>query len=159
MNENFRLLVDENLLGLAKSLRMMGVDSLVLLGVSDDELLGVAQQQGRIILTKDRRFFQRIPQEQAYFVQSEKPRDQLIEVLQKYPMAHDGEPLSRCFQCNSLIELVAKDSIQGRVDEKTYGLYDKFYECPRCHRVYWEGSHFVKLQGKVRDIKKSLGLS
>lgn len=157
MNEQKPFIVDENLLGLVKRLRMMGVDTIDLPGATDDELLAKANEQSRLILTKDRRFFQRIPQGQAYFVTSETPEEQLFEVLRQYPLLVMEDPLSRCFRCNSLIEEIQKQSVVGRVDAKTFGLYDKFYECPTCHQIYWEGSHFEKMQDKIQKIKKSLG--
>lgn len=157
MNEQKPFIVDENLLGLVKRLRMMGVDTIDLPGATDDELLAKANEQNRLILTKDRRFFQRIPQGRAYFVTSATPDEQLFEVLRQYPLLEADDPLSRCFRCNSLIEEIPKESVVGRVDAKTFGLYDKFYECPTCRQIYWEGSHFKKMQDKIQKIKKSLG--
>ncbi len=150
---NITFLVDENLLGLLRKLRMMGVDSVSLKGFSDKNIYQEALIQTRIILTKDQRFFKKIPAGKAYLVKSENPKSQLIEVLQEFPDSN-YKPLSRCFECNTRIEAIGKESVKDRVDAKTYGLYKDFYECPSCHRIYWEGSHFAKLQKEVTDIKQ-----
>lgn len=156
MSDEYHFLVDENLLGLVRQLRMMGVDAASLKAISDDELLAIAEKENRIILTKDRRLFQRIPEGRGYLVKSEPPKEQLLEVLSQFPVSEEAEALSRCLECNTLIEEVEKESIRNRIDEKTFSLYDTFYECPTCHRIYWEGSHFEKLQNKVEKIRKSL---
>lgn len=156
MNRKIKFIVDENLLGLLKKLRMMGIDSVALMGVPDSEIHVKALSQDRIILTKDRRFFSRLSPETAYFVNGELPKEQLLEVLEHFPECQKVEPLSRCFICNTAIENVDKESVKNRVDAKTFQIYDKFYECPECHKIYWEGSHFEKLQREVQDIKTQL---
>lgn len=156
MNRKIKFIVDENLLGLLKKLRMLGVDSVALMGVSDSEIHLKALSQDRIILTKDRRFFARLSPESAYFVTSELPKEQLIEVLKRFPECGQVEPLSRCFICNTVIEKIDKEAIRTRVDAKTFRIYDNFYECPTCHKIYWEGSHFEKLQREIQDIKNKL---
>lgn len=154
--KKIKFLVDENLLGLLRRLRIMGEDSISLMGASDDDVYFAALEQDRHILTKDRRFFSKLSSENEYFVKSETPKEQLAEVLMHFSEWREDEPLSRCLSCNTLIEKVDKESVRTRVDEKTFRLYDAFYECPTCHRIYWEGSHFEKLQKEVEDIKNQV---
>lgn len=149
---NIKFLVDENLLGLLKRLRMMGIDSISVMGASDNDIDVLAREQGRVILTKDRRFFNKVTLGKAYFVKSERPKAQLIEVLSQFPCVKGDETLSRCFSCNSLIEQIEKERVKDLVDEKTYRLYDSFYQCPTCHRIYWEGSHFEKMQKEIQAV-------
>lgn len=156
MSNPLRFFVDENLLGLVKRLRMMGVDAYTLPGASDDIILQIAQEQDRIILTKDRHFFHRIGKVRGFFVYAVEPREQLLEVLENFPLEGDDEALSRCFQCNTPIQEIPKQDVQGRVDEKTYGLYENFYECPSCRRIYWEGSHFEKMVKEVDKVRRAL---
>ena len=54
-----RFVVDVNVGRLAKWLRVMGYDSLFIPDVDDAELLRIAEEQGRIALTKDRYILQR----------------------------------------------------------------------------------------------------
>ncbi|MGZ3774710.1 MAG: DUF5615 family PIN-like protein [Pseudobdellovibrionaceae bacterium] len=157
MKRKIKFIVDENLLGLLKKLRMMGVDSASLLGASDDEIYRKALLENRIILTKDRRFNKSLSADEAYFVKCELPQGQLLEVLRRFPECRDEEPLTRCFACNTLIERVSKESIENRLDKKTLYIYDIFFECPKCHKIYWEGSHFEKMQREVLAIKNQLG--
>lgn len=154
--ENLKFLVDENLLGLLKKLRLMGLDSISLVGASDERVTEIAAKEHRTVLTKDLSFFNKLPLGSAYFVKAETPNDQLLEVLLTFPSWRVSEPMSRCTICNSLIQEVDKTSIKNRVDQKTYNIYDIFYECPGCHRIYWEGSHFEKLQGEIKNVLNKL---
>ncbi|WP_413944155.1 Mut7-C RNAse domain-containing protein [Bdellovibrio sp. HCB-162] len=156
MNDEIQFLVDENLLGLVRQLRMMGVDAASYKSLSDDELLTISEKENRILLTKDRRLFHRIPEGRGYLVQSEPPEEQLLEVLKHFSIGESDEALARCFECNTLIEEVPKESVRDRVDAKTFAIYDVFYECPTCHRIYWEGSHFEKLLKKVERIRNAV---
>lgn len=144
-------LVDENLLGLLRRLRMMGYDSTSMLQASDQDIQNTAEIENRIILTRDRRFFEKLPHGHAYFVESEIPKEQLREVLQKFPL-HDEEPLSRCFECNAPIQKIDKESVRNKVDAKTFNIYADFYECPSCNKIYWEGSHFKKMQKEIQTL-------
>lgn len=156
MRNSIRFLVDENLLGLAKKLRMMGFDAASCPGVTDTALLTMANQQERVLLTKDRQFMQRISEGRGYLIKKEVPEDQLIEVMSRFNLKDSENELARCFECNALIEEVEKELVRDRVDPKTFDLYQNFFMCPQCHRVYWEGSHFIKLQNKIRSIKENL---
>lgn len=156
MNDETRFLVDENLLGLVKWLRMMGVDAAVVMGASDDDLLAKAQAENRVLLTKDRRFYERIPGHLRYFVSKEIPKEQLLEVLERFGTPSEDEELTRCFNCNTPIEEVDKESIRDLVDAKTFHLYDKFYQCPTCKKIYWEGSHYHKMQKEIAQLKADL---
>lgn len=150
-----RFLVDENLLGLLRRLRMMGIDAITMKG-SDQQIFAEAERSARLVLTKDRQFSLRHQPEQVYFVTAESPKEQLIEVLSHFSLDCQMAPLSRCFQCNDKIQEVSKEKLRGRVDPKTYSLYGRFFECPSCHKIFWEGSHYEKMQKQIQDIKKDL---
>ncbi|KHD87232.1 MAG: hypothetical protein OM95_15760 [Bdellovibrio sp. ArHS] len=155
MNEKPAFLVDENLLGLVRWLRMMGFDTASFKSLADDELLKIATHQKRILLTRDRLFFARLPKNKGYFVVSEDPEAQLREVLKNLHIIPDDQALSRCFICNTPIEKVDREQIKDKVDGKTYALYETFYWCPHCQKVYWEGSHFSKMLNKVEEIRRA----
>ncbi|MFS4461064.1 DUF5615 family PIN-like protein [Bdellovibrio sp. HCB2-146] len=146
-----KFLVDENLLGLLRRLRMMGYDSTSMQGASDRDIQTSAEQERRIILTRDRKFFEKLPAEDVYYVKSELPKEQLREVLKQFPL-QDEVPLSRCFECNAPIRSVEKETVRDKVDAKTFNLYVDFYECPSCQKIYWEGSHFQKMQREIESL-------
>ncbi|WP_374029814.1 DUF5615 family PIN-like protein [Bdellovibrio bacteriovorus] len=129
----------------------MGVDSVALMSSSDQEILLYATQEGRIILTQDRLFYQSIPEGKAFLVRSDIPKSQLVEVLKAFPLAGKN-PLTRCLECNGVLRLIEKTAVKNIVDENTFRLFDTFYECSSCHKIYWEGSHYDKLRKEVANI-------
>lgn len=44
---------------------------------------------------------------------------------------------TRCGQCNELISDVSKESVRGDVHETVYRVYERFYRCAVCRKVYW----------------------
>lgn len=158
MSDNFRFLVDENLLGLLRWLRIVGVDSTTLQNVPDDILIKEAERQKRLLLTRDRRLAEVVGIARSYYVNAEDPRRQLLEVLRHFDVRID-KPLSRCFACNTPIEELSKEEVKDRVDAKTWAIYDRFYECPHCRHIFWEGSHYGKLQEQILLVKKDLAQS
>jgi uncharacterized protein with PIN domain len=150
--ESFRFLTDENLLGLARKLRLLGYDTAVMRGATEEELMAHAEDHDRILLTKNRHLLKQMFPGDGVFIAAIPLDEQIEEVLTLYPPTEKEVPLSRCLECNTLIEHVDKVQVKGLVEEKTYNLYDTFYSCPTCHRVYWEGSHFEKLQDKISSL-------
>ena len=67
------------------------------------------------------------------------------------------KPLSRCSHCNDPLVSLSRDLVQGRVSEHVFLHHRRFYECPRCHRVYWPGSHLQGITGALRDQLEQLG--
>jgi uncharacterized protein with PIN domain len=47
---------------------------------------------------------------------------------------------------------VQKKHIEQKVPEFIYHQYEQFKECPRCRKVYWEGSHTTGMTELIREI-------
>lgn len=77
--------------------------------------------------------------------------DQLREVLD--PAGINPDPdlfLSRCLICNVPVEEIPREEAEGKVPDAIMRMTTRFHECPRCKRIYWEGTHGDR-------IKKRLG--
>ena len=61
-------------------------------------------------------------------------------------------PFSRCLLCNNLLERIPKENILDRIPSKVRDLYDENNHCKSCGRIYWKGSHQVKLQNIIDQI-------
>ena len=61
-------------------------------------------------------------------------------------------PFSRCLLCNNLLERIPKENILDRIPSKVRDLYDEYNHCTSCGRIYWKGSHQVKLQNIIDQI-------
>lgn len=130
--------------------RWAGVD-----GRSDLELLEQAHREGRVFITRDTK----IPEVaglRKLVVRPQRFEEQLVYVLGQLGLRPDPERLfSRCAYCNEPLAGLTRETALPRVPPLVRRLDTRFFECRRCGRVYWNGTH------TERAIKKlqRLGLS
>ncbi len=134
--------ITDGMLGnLAKWFRLMGYDTLYFNTHNKEEILWTARKEGRIILTRERKLYQNNP-EIVVFIEEEGTLKQLQEAKKKLSIIINPELLfTRCSLCNVLLEKKEKKDVVNLVPEYVYIHKDKFQQCPRCKRVYWEGDH------------------
>lgn len=145
-----RFVVDVNLGKLARRLRMLGFDTVYGNRLEDGEIVDIARRERRIILTRDRRLLFRKAVSHGYWVRSDDPATQLVEVVERLDLATQSQPLQRCLECNGLIESVAAEQVWSRLQPLTRRYYRKFYRCPDCDKIYWEGSHVDHMEDTIR---------
>jgi len=150
-----RFLLDVHLGRLATYLRMLGFDTLYRNDYDDPDLADISASQNRILLTCDRKLLMRKQVSYGYLVRSRKPRQQIAEVLNRYDLADYRSTVARCMECNGIIEDVDKQQIESQLLPLTRQHYDQFYQCNGCHKIYWEGSHFEKMQDFIKSIKST----
>lgn len=136
-----KFLADLPLMGLAKWLRFCGFDAacrrLALRGA--DSLPPPAPDA--FILTRQEAL-KRLARPDLLFIQADSPEAQLKEVLSHLRItARQLKPLSRCSRCSDRLTPIPRDHAQGRVPEYVFHYHDRFFECPRCRRLFWPGSH------------------
>ncbi|HKJ49994.1 MAG TPA: Mut7-C RNAse domain-containing protein [Gammaproteobacteria bacterium] len=145
-----RFVVDVNLGKLARRLRMLGFDTVYGNRLEDGEIVDIARRERRIILTRDRRLLFRKAVSHGYWVRSDDPATQLVEVVERLDLATQSQPLQRCLECNGLIESVSSEQVWSRLQPLTRRYYRKFYRCPDCDKIYWEGSHVDHMEDTIR---------
>jgi uncharacterized protein len=89
----------------------------------------------------------------GYYLRSQNPLQQTVEVLQRFDLAAGLAAFSRCLRCNALLEPAEKKKIIGQLEPLTKIYYDQFRSCSGCKQVYWPGSHFEKLQRRIQAIR------
>jgi hypothetical protein len=149
------LFVLDNHLGqLATYLRMLGFDTLYRNDYQDEELAQVTSQQGRILLTRDRRLLMRKIVVHGYCIRNLGPRQQVIEVLRRFCLFGKIAPFKRCLRCNHPLQQVSKESVLPRLEPLTKRYYEEFHLCPACNQVYWKGSHYERMQGLIEAVTR-----
>ncbi|MEK7308222.1 MAG: Mut7-C RNAse domain-containing protein, partial [Nitrospirota bacterium] len=63
---------------------------------------------------------------------------------------------ARCSKCNSLTELIDKDTIKEKIPQGVFKSNDVFWKCKCCNQFYWEGTHIKNLQEFVGKINERL---
>ena len=140
-----RFVLDVHLGRLARHLRLLGFDASYRNDADDPDLAAVAADEGRILLTRDVGLLKRRSVTHGYYVRSTVPTDQAVEVLDRFDLAGQARPFTRCLACNEPLEDVAKTAVAARLPPATRRQHDQFQACPGCQRVYWRGSHHHRL--------------
>jgi len=147
-----RFVLDVHLGQLAVYLRMLGFDTLYRNDYRDEELARISNEEARILLTRDRGLLKRSIVTHGYCLRTTQPRQQLIDVIRRFDLRRAIAPFRRCLHCNAVLEPVDKAAIEDRLPPKTRHYYDEFWRCPQCDRIYWQGSHFERMQQFIAEV-------
>lgn len=129
---------DRTLVRLARWLRLMGADVLCEDSLSAAETLKLAREQDRPMLTRDKRL-RTAPD--VLYIESHLFRDQIREVMARYPFDPRRFAFTRCSRCNGTLRHVGRDAMLRRVPPFVYASHERFAVCDRCGRVYWDATH------------------
>jgi uncharacterized protein with PIN domain len=139
-----KFLADGMLGKLTRWLRMLGQDVVYSVQFNDSELLDLAKNETRVLLTKDFELYKRaiIRGLDAYYVEGNTESERLAEVAKRYGLVLmiDMEDL-HCPICNTQLKAEPKEQLQNELEKNTYIYYDKFWKCPNCGQIYWQGAH------------------
>ena len=152
---NVRFILDVHLGRLAAYLRMLGFDSIYRNDYDDPALADISASEHRILLTCDRQLLMRKQITHGYFVRSRQPQQQLLEILARFDLYNSLQPFTRCVHCNGQTQQVDKKSIEHRLLPKTRKYYENFYQCRSCGKIYWQGSHFVRMRELIKKVSQN----
>ncbi|MGW7284719.1 Mut7-C RNAse domain-containing protein [Streptomyces sp. NPDC054847] len=151
-----RFLLDVHLGTLARRLRLLGVDAAYENeDIGDPALATLSAKERRVLLSRDRGLLRRREIWAGAYVYSDRPDDQLRDVLQRF--APTLAPWTRCTACNGPLKEADKDSVQEQLQHGTQRSYDVFAQCTACGRVYWRGAHHARLEAIVTDALRTSG--
>jgi hypothetical protein len=155
MNSSEIQFAADGMLGrLAKLLRLLGYDTLYARDMSTAQLLEIARQSARVVLTRGD-VHKRFPGlSNVYSLRSENPPAQLRELVDHFCLDTHSALWTRCTLCNSHIEIVKKGDVESRVDPKVFQIYAEFFRCSGCGHIYWQGSHVERI---LRNLASLLG--
>lgn len=148
-----RFILDNHLGRLAAYLRMLGFDTAYHNNLDDDALARIADQEDRILLTRDRRLLMRKIVRQGYCPRSLDSYQQAVEVLRRFDLARQANPFRRCLRCNNLLAPVQKEAVLDQLQPLTRRYYEEFHRCLACGQVYWKGSHYERMQSLVHALR------
>jgi len=148
-----RFILDVHLGKLARRLRMLGFDCLYRNDYADAEIVEIACNEDRIVLTRDRGLLKRKRVVWGCLLVGDRFPEQLREVDARYDLIRRVQPLGRCPTCNGLLKPVEKVQILDRLEPKTILYYDSFRICPDCDKVYWRGSQAEQLLHWIEGLQ------
>jgi uncharacterized protein len=141
VSDFMKFIADVMLGRLARQLRLLGFDVAYDHRFSNHEIIRIALEQKRIILTRDTVLINRPLAVTHFFVRSDHIQDQIVQFLAEFGLVVRGSPLSRCSLCNETLVPILKQNVQDRVPQYVYVNHDEYLQCSCCERVYWEGTH------------------
>lgn len=151
---NIRFVLDAHLGRLAAYLRMLGFDTLYRNDYSDPVLAAISIDKHRILLTCDRKLLMRKQITHGYYVRARHPQQQLIEVMSRFDLVNVQNPFTRCMHCNGKTNPVDKQSVKDQLPDKTIRYFNEFFQCEKCKKVYWKGSHYQKMKAMIDRINE-----
>ena len=151
-----RFLCDAMLGGLAKWLRAAGYDAYYARegsDVSDRYLTEKAMEEGRVLLTSDGGFLERRPVRDGSVEFLRVPylplEEQLRMVVEHFSLTRRQ---SRCMECNGELRVVQPGTVSHRVPPGVAGHHEEFFVCEGCDRVFWHGSHWARISGRLDRV-------
>ena len=147
-----KLLLTRELGRLAKWLRILGFDTEYFKEANISSLIIQALRENRVIITRNHRL-PRSAGLRVVLIKEEKLKEQLREVLKALEISLDSVLMfSRCIICNEELVEIAKDQIKDRVPEYVFNTQKDFISCPKCERIYWQGTHWGNVETILKEI-------
>jgi uncharacterized protein len=153
---NIHFFCDAGLGGLARWLRAAGYEARWEAGIDDDELLKKAAENSATILTTDSMLMERrllrdriIPA--LWLPPTLRLQEQLVLVFRELGLA--VRP-SRCMNCGGNLLRVDKETMRERIPPKTYLWLNEYFVCNRCGKLFWHGTHWQKILGRLQDADR-----
>jgi uncharacterized protein with PIN domain len=152
-----RFIADNNVGKLARWLRLIGYDTLLLKQKDDGQMIKIALSEGRVILTKDAQFMKRRlvtnGKLKTIHIKQDDPRLQVQEVVRTVKLNYQFNPFSLCLECNQALIPRDKEEVKGLVPTHVFETQTQYTECPACHRIYWPGTHWQAMAEKLQDLQ------
>jgi len=151
-----RFVLDVHLGTLARYLRLLGFDTLYRNDYDDREIVRLAHDQSRIILTRDKGLLKHRAVTRGRWIRHTQPLEQLHEILAAFDLIGSARPFSRCAMCNGNLRPLARRQAARLVPPRVFERQDKFARCTHCGRIYWPGTHTTRirkaLEGAAIDL-------
>lgn len=154
MTEKPKFIVDFMCGRLARWLRILGFDAEFFNDTSRSKILIESLKNQRIILTRDTH----LSKKKAYkiiLITSDKIRQQVKQVIKELNLKLNPKDFfSICSICNKKVQKVNnKNEVEGLVPKYVYENINDFYKCPKCERIYWQGSHYYLF---LKEVEKNI---
>jgi uncharacterized protein len=149
--KEFRFCCDAMLGGLARWLRVAGYDASWKPDIDDWELIRMSRREHRILLSCDTGIFKigivRDGLLPSLFIPHGLSKQSQLECVFERLCLRILEP--RCMTCGGVLAEVPKASVEGRVPPRTYAWIEEYFECTRCKKLFWRGTHWLRISSAL----------
>ena len=149
-----KFIADINLGHIVKYMRILGFDVCFDPLLSPRQIIEVSKKENRIVLTKSKNLLKFKDITHGIFIRPGTTEEQVKGIIDFLDIKDNVKPFSRCLRCNNLLRSISKESIIDRIPPKTKVFCDEYSYCKPCDKIYWKGTHFIKMK---RVIDRILG--
>jgi uncharacterized protein with PIN domain len=154
-----KFIADNNVGKLARWLRLIGYDTILLKQKDDAQMIKVALSENRVILTKDAQFMKRRLVTNGTLetiqIKQDTPRLQVQEVVKTLGLDYHFKPFSLCLECNRALVVRDKEEVKNLVPARVFETQTQYTQCPACHRIYWPGTHWQAMGKELQDLQEA----
>jgi len=151
-----RFVLDMTVGKLAKWLRALGFDTVVYSKRDLHRLVQLSGRENRVIVTRNRQLEAKVFLGNILILKESEVDRQIAAVIRAMRIPVVSERfLSRCLQCNELLESVPRGQVEGKVPEFVFHAHEAFHRCPSCQKIYWEGTHPTNMKRRIEEILRS----
>ena len=147
-----RFIADIYIRDIVKYMRAMGLDVYYDTSLSPREIIRISKRENRTILTKSRKLLKFRDVTHGIFIRPGTTVEQIRGIIDYLSLRGVMEPFSKCLQCNKFLVRVSKERILDRIPPKTREFCDEYSYCKACDRIYWKGTHYMKIKKVVDEI-------
>jgi uncharacterized protein with PIN domain len=146
-----RFLCDEMLNRLARWLRAAGYDTaLAETGTSDRELLRLAVNEQRRLITRDRKLLEHRHEPGTIVLLLGNSVDECVaELSRKLGIDWLHDPFTRCMECNTPLIPASPEQAQ-RIPPEAKQVGTEVRYCPACDQLFWSGSHVRRMRRRLQ---------
>ena len=148
-----KFLLTKELGRLVRWLRILGFDTEYFKQGNTGSLIIEALRSGRIIITRNHR----LPRSggiQITVIEAEKIKEQVSEVFKALKINLSPDMMfTRCILCNEKLKEIEKEKVKDKVPEYVFKTQEDFITCPKCKRIYWQGTHWGDVTKTLKEIK------
>jgi len=158
-----KFLADAMLGALARWLRVLSLDTAYDPSIDDPELVAIALEEQRILLTRDRKLVERKALRGRHLlIASEVVDEQVVQVLEHLSETVGWKPgpsslFRRCLRCNVALEEMAPAEARRFVAPFVARTQKRFRRCPSCERIFWTSSHTRRMRKRLERMGVAAG--
>jgi uncharacterized protein with PIN domain len=152
LNAEPRFAADAMLGRLARWLRALGYDTFYDIAVADPVLVRLAQEEERLLLTRDRHLLRELRPVSSLEVRQDDPLLQLRDVVRQLQLPAPRALFTRCLLCNAALLEIDPAEAQPLLPDGVRDLPGPVRRCPVCGRLYWDGSHVRRMRSAIARV-------
>lgn len=146
---SLKFIADPGLPGIAKHLRILGIDCIAQNDFTNGYLCYLAQNTDRILLTKSSKLLLLIKQHEYrckkeevenkinyYYVESIGCKEQIMEIVTKFKLVFiEKDMFKRCVKCNGVVQPIEKSLVKGKLHDNVFNENEFFAQCQKCNQI------------------------